>query len=799
MTEYQIGSVHSELVESQIRESHSSALMITPRAWLEVGDIMSRDVAAVNPVSTVVSAAKIMSDNNISCLVVSENGNLSGIVTETDMLKKAVAKGRDFNTIRVEQIMSSPVRSVPRNLSVMEAGKIMETENIRRLVVLEDERPVGIITQSDMVRVLASYTVSKEVSEVMTSDVAVIDSSENVKVAAELMASQDISCLVAMENDAVAGIFTERDLLKRIVAVKRDPARTLVKDVMTSPVISVPSDYSVLSARRLLEKSKIRRLVVLDDEVLRGVITQTDILKAIKDTLQKEEQDYLRLLNKSSNCIYNVDLDLKTTYVNPAFVKLLGVSDADELINKLFLPVRFWDNPQERDRILGPLNRASMEVTELTLKTAKGKRLFVTLFSTPTKNIKGEINGCQGVLYDVTAQRELQEKTVELHQSEERFRLVAQATSDLIYEWDIASDRLNWFGDVDGALGFKQGKLPMTIKAWAERIHPDDKAGVAGCVSGDREFVRSIQEEYRIQRKDGSWCYWSEHALPVLDNKGHPRKWIGACVDITERKEAEKNLEKLNKDLESNVRELSRANKELEEFAYIAAHDLKTPLRGIGTLADWLVMDYADKFDEEGKEQVKLINTRAKQMSFLIDRIQQYSKLGQSGQIKQRVDLDEVLSEVISIIAPPENIEVIVEDKLPVIVCERTHIIQVFQNLLSNAVKYMDKPKGQIKVGYNENDNFWKFSIADNGPGIQQKHFEKIFRIFQTLSPRNGIESTGIGLSIVKKLVELNNGRVWVESEVNRGSTFFFTLPKQNSEVADILTDTPNQEIEHPG
>jgi two-component system sensor kinase FixL len=799
MTEYQIGSIHSELVESQIRESHSSALTVTPRAWLEVGDIMSRDVAAVNPGSTVVSAAKIMSDNNISCLVVSENGNLSGIVTETDMLKKAVAKGQDFNTIRVEQIMSSPVRSVPRKLSVMEAGKIMETENIRRLVVLEDGRPVGIVTQSDMVRVLASYTVSKEVSEVMTSDVAVIDSSENVKVAAELMASQDISCLVAMENDAVAGIFTERDLLKRIVAAKRDPARTLVKDVMSSPVISVPSDYSVLSARRLLEKSKIRRLVVLDDEVLRGVITQTDILKAIKDTLQKEEQDYLRLLSKSSNCIYNVDLDLKTTYVNPALVKLLGVSDADELINKPFLPVRFWDDPQERDRILGPLNRASMEVTELTLKTAKGKRLFVTLFSTPTRNIKGEINGCQGVLYDVTAQRELQEKTAELHQSEERFRFVAQATSDLIYEWDIASDRLNWFGDIDGALGFKQGEFLRTIKAWAGRIHPDDKAGVAGCVSGDREFVRSIQEEYRIQRKDGSWCYWSEHALPVLNSKGHPRKWIGACVDITERKEAEKNLEKLNKDLESNIRELSRANKELEEFAYIAAHDLKTPLRGIGTLADWLVMDYTDKFDEEGKEQVKLINTRAKQMSVLIDRIQQYSKLGQSGQIKQRVDLNEVLSEVISIIAPPENIEVIVEDKLPVIVCERTHIVQIFQNLLSNAVKYMDKPKGQIKVGYNEDDNFWKFSIADNGPGIQQKYFEKIFKIFQTLSPHKGIESTGIGLSIVKKLVELNNGGVWVESEVGRGSTFFFTLPKQNSEAADILTDTPKQEIEHPG
>jgi PAS domain S-box-containing protein len=525
----------------------------------------------------------------------------------------------------------------------------------------------------------------------------------------------------------------------------------------------------------------------VDDETLRGVITQTDILKAIRATLQEEEQNYLRLLSGSSNCIYTVDLDLNTTYVNPAFMKLLDVPDRDELMNKPFLPERFWDDPRERDQLVGQLDRASVEVKELTLKTAKGERLFVTLFSTPTKNIKGEISGSQGVLYDLTAQKELQERTGELRQSEERFRLVAKATSDLIYEWDVATARLDWFGDIDGALGFESGEFPRTMEAWAGRIHSDDRARLADSVKWHRESADSIQEEYRMQRKDGTWCYWAEHGLPVFDSEGHPRKWIGACVDITERKEAEEVLEKLNRDLESSVRELIRANGELQEFAYIAAHDLKTPLRGIGTLADWLEMDYADKFDQEGKEQIRLLTARVKQMSALIDSILQYSSLGQSDQKNQQVDLNAVLSEVIAGVAPPDNIEIIVENELPVLMCDKTQIMQVFQNLLSNAVKYMDKPMGRIKVGCLERDGFWEFSVTDNGPGIEQRHFERIFKIFQTLSPRDGVESTGIGLSIVRKIAELNGGKAWVESEVGQGSTFFFTLPRQSPDTTAIL------------
>ena len=245
-----------------------------------------------------------------------------------------------------------------------------------------------------------------------------------------------------------------------------------------------------------------------------------------------------------------------------------------------------------------------------------------------------------------------------------------------------------------------------------------------------------------------------------------------------ERRQAEQEMEKLNKDLESAVWELRRANKELQEFAYITAHDLKTPLRGIGTLADWLSTDYADKFDKEGKKQVKLLVGKAKQMSALIDDILQYSRLGHGSPEKRQVDLNTVLSDIIAGIDPPENIEITVENELPVLICDKTQIMQVFQNLLSNAVKYMDKPSGQIKVGCVEQDGFWKFSIADNGPGIDEKYHKKIFKIFQALSTKNRVDSTGIGLSIVKKIVELNAGIVWVESELGKGSTFFFTVPK---------------------
>ncbi|MHC4394199.1 MAG: sensor histidine kinase [Planctomycetota bacterium] len=236
--------------------------------------------------------------------------------------------------------------------------------------------------------------------------------------------------------------------------------------------------------------------------------------------------------------------------------------------------------------------------------------------------------------------------------------------------------------------------------------------------------------------------------------------------------------------------DIEQANKELKNFAFTVSHDLKAPLRAIKALANWISTDYADKLNENGKEQIELLLTRVDQMNNLINGVLQYSRLGCAKEKPDPVDLNQVVSEVIDMVIPSDNITITIENRLPVVEFEETRIMQVFQNLLTNAVKYMDKPEGKITIDCVEEADFWKFSVADNGPGIKERYFEKIFQIFQTVSPHHGLESSGVGLAVVKKIVELYGGKIWVESQIGRGSTFFFTLPKQKTQTKYAKLET---------
>ena len=265
-----------------------------------------------------------------------------------------------------------------------------------------------------------------------------------------------------------------------------------------------------------------------------------------------------------------------------------------------------------------------------------------------------------------------------------------------------------------------------------------------------------------------------------------------AC-EVTQRTKAEQRQAIL-------LRQVGDINEELTQFAYVVSHDLKAPLRGIKLIAEWLCADYGDRLGDEAREQLDLLQNRVTRMHDLIDGVLQYSRVGRIKEDIVPVDLNELIPGIIDAIAPPENVHVTVAGPLPVIDCEKTRITQVFQNLLSNAVKYMDKPIGEIRVACTAEGDFWKFAVSDNGPGIEDQHLDRIFRLFQTLAPRDEYESTGVGLTLVKKIVEMYGGLVWVESEVGHGSTFFFNLPRTKREIAlpePLLAGALHDEASH--
>ncbi|MEO0377564.1 MAG: ATP-binding protein, partial [Cyanobacteria bacterium P01_A01_bin.17] len=263
------------------------------------------------------------------------------------------------------------------------------------------------------------------------------------------------------------------------------------------------------------------------------------------------------------------------------------------------------------------------------------------------------------------------------------------------------------------------------------------------------------------------------------------RALICVIEDIRDRKQTEAELENraeqllaLNASLLQTTTLLERKNQELDQFAYIASHDLKAPLRAIANLSAWLEEDLTGTLPAENQEQLQLMRSRVHRLEGLIDGLLNYSRAGRMEYEIDTVNVVYLVQEIVKALAPPPEFQVIIAPHLPVLQTHRLPLQRVFSNLMSNAIKYCDRIDGQVIISCRPHQQ--TFSVTDNGPGIAPEYQERIFGMFQTLQARDKVESTGIGLAIVKKLVEAEGGEIWVESPPEQGTTFLFTWPSKD-------------------
>lgn len=348
---------------------------------------------------------------------------------------------------------------------------------------------------------------------------------------------------------------------------------------------------------------------------------------------------------------------------------------------------------------------------------------------------------------------------------------IVRSTNDAF----IGKDPLNvirfWNKGAEELYGYSPGEVigrHISIIVPSDRL--DELNELTARVIKDKE---PMHRETVRQHKDGSRIDISLSLSPILERN---RVVVGIAAvgrDIREKKKAEQAIERQRNDLEA-------VNRELRDFAHIISHDLKAPLRAVSHISDWIYEDYIDKLDETGKQNLVRLKSNVIRMGDLIDGVLNYSSIGRKKEKREFVDLNGVLDAVISMLHVPENVKVNVHGDLPPVFGNRIQLGQVFQNLLNNAIQNIDKEHGEVRVRCIREDDRWRFSVEDNGRGIERSYFDRIFQPFQTLSPLDGVKGTGIGLSIVRKIVEIHGGKIWLESEPGKGTAFYFTLPAEN-------------------
>lgn len=518
-----------------------------------------------------------------------------------------------------------------------------------------------------------------------------------------------------------------------------------------------------------------------------GSMIEITELKQAEEKL-KEQKAQLQTLsdNLPGVMLFQVMLDLDGTmhftYLSSG-VKALTGKDPEEVLNNpsvLYELIveedrsRFIDAQNESLRTMGIFN------AELRCRIYTGEMRWLNIISTPTKLADGRTIR-DGFYIDITDRKKAEEAIM---LSNERYNLVAKATNDSIWDLNIVTGETTRTGDGFKTLfGYDNQAGINSDSSFAQLVHPEDlpaaKNSLLLAFNHPDEFY--WEREYRFLKANRQYAHVYDKGFIIRDKNGKAIRMIGSTQDITRLKENEFHLLKLNNTLQTQAKALADSNAELEQFAYVASHDLQEPLRMVTSFLILLEKNYGNIIDESGKRYIHFAVDGAKRMRQIILDLLELSKVGRKEGEPETIDLNIQIKEILRIFQKDINDKnaVIEVGELPVIYAYKPSVRQVFQNLIGNAIKYKkSNMAAHIKITAIAVKDHWQFAVSDNGIGIEEEYFDRIFIIFQRLHNQNEFSGTGIGLAITKKIIENLGGKIWLTSEFGKGSTFYFTLKK---------------------
>jgi len=509
-------------------------------------------------------------------------------------------------------------------------------------------------------------------------------------------------------------------------------------------------------------------------------------------TEKKKAEDAIRLSNERYNLVAMAtndsisDWDLitnKVTRTGTGFKKLYGhdlleLEDHRELRLKLIHPQDVERFSEKQQQIFNNPNEFYWE-DEFRLLKADGNYAYVHAKGYIVRDPTGKAVRMIGATRDLTKQTE---QLIEIRRIQRNLHSLINNTRDMI--WSINTD----LKIITANKAYSDSIAQITHQATQEgddalpkELHED--AATKWLQLYKRAFAGEAfsEETTNIHPATGDVSYKIVSLSPIINRTGIITGIACYAKDITALKKATAKVEEINRDLQKKANELALSNAELEQFAYVASHDLQEPLRMVTSFLTQLEKKYVGVIDDKGKQYINFAVDGAKRMRQIILDLLEFSRVGRGDEYKENIDLNELLAEVkiLSRKTIEEKKAVIHFGHLPVIYNFKSPIRQVFQNLVSNGLKYCSKQvQPVIAIAATEFNTHWQFAVTDNGIGINEEYFDKIFIIFQRLHNKDDYSGTGMGLAISKKIIENLGGKIWVNSTEGQGSTFYFTIPK---------------------